>query len=157
MSKSDWLEQVHRFLTLEWAKASAEGHSFNEFSYLRAIGLVEDEQTAKTKAGLVDANKKQLGPRLSDLADMLAVRRASASTMLAKLEKEGLVERRTSRLDARAQHFSLTDDGREAVKQGIALYKKFAGQLLAAVGDHQADILALSAGRAAKRARERVS
>ncbi|WP_417459646.1 MarR family winged helix-turn-helix transcriptional regulator [Kordiimonas sp.] len=149
MSKADWLEQVHRFLTLEWAKAATDGHTFNEFSYLRAIGILEES------ASKAETVTERFGPRLSDLADALAVRRASASTMLTKLEKEGLVERKHSRLDARAQHIKLTPEGRDAVKNGLSLYEKSASHLLAALGDHQADILALSAGRAAKRARQR--
>lgn len=148
MSKADWLEQVHRFLTLEWANAASEGRTFNEFAYLRTIGLLEtDVQRAETET-------ERFGPRLSDLADAMAVRRASASTMLTKLEKEGLVERKHSRLDARTQHIRLTDEGKVAVRDGLKLYERSASQLLAAIGDHQADILALSAGRAAKRAKE---
>lgn len=127
MAASETLERLHRLLNQTWAQEARAGVglSFNEYSYLRQVDALAGAKVSKECSGGGEAD----GPHLTELAQALGVKRASASSMLTKLEKAGLIERFDCRHDARAQHFMVTLDGRAALKKGQAVYAGLASQL----------------------------
>lgn len=127
MSAAQTLEQLHRLLNLLWAAEgkSADGLSYNEFAYLRLIDELNGAGVSKAHAG-----QDHHGPHLTDLAEGLGVKRASASTMLAKLEKLDYIKRLDCQHDARAQHIMLTPEGQQLLQTGAALYEDIASRLL---------------------------
>ena len=79
------------------------GISGAQWGVLRALYRAEQE-------GLV-------GLRLTDLGDRLLVRPPSVTTVVDRLEREGLVARRASATDRRAKHVSLAPAGQELVRR----------------------------------------
>jgi DNA-binding MarR family transcriptional regulator len=63
------------------------------------------------------ARSRPPGPRLSELADHLAVTPPTVSESVAALERKGLLERRSDPADGRAIRLNLTRAGREAADE----------------------------------------
>jgi len=114
---AEQLHLLHRLAHREWNTAARRlGLSFNEFEYLSAVYEEERLQRYEDKHG----------QHLQDIVDALGVTKASASTMIAKLEGRELVERFQCKMDARAQHIVLTDKGRALLKMGFGVYERVA-------------------------------
>lgn len=120
------LEDLHRLINRQWAIDGARlGISHSEFEYLRAIKAHESDRTCQDDHG----------QHLQDVVTALGIKKASASAMVVKLEKRGLVERMPCRFDARAQHILLTGKGREALQSGEEVYRAAADALKSKIGD----------------------
>lgn len=78
------------------------GYSFADLDFLGTLAI--DERTAL---------------RATDLASSLYVSNAVISTRIARLEKDGLLERRRNPADRRAFDLALTPKGRALVEQAI--------------------------------------
>ena len=88
--------------------------SFNEYDYLQAV--------------------KELGnPRLSDLAEMLSVTKPSASNMVNKLQKKGLLRRQPAPNDGRAILISLTDAGKNLMALDDKIFQKLTDKVKTAL------------------------
>ena len=114
---TDLLIRLHRACRLAWAENDA-GLSHSEFDYLDVIHREVERQR------FADDHGRHLG----DIVDGIGVTRASASAMIGKLETRGLVQRFQCRQDARAQHITLTEEGRRRLDAGRALYREVAGR-----------------------------
>lgn len=118
---AEQIHRLHRLAHREWTAAARQlGLSFNEFEYLSAIHEEERLQRYDDKHG----------QHLQDIVEALGVTKASASTMVSKLEGRGLAERFQCKMDARAQHIVLTDQGRALLKMGNAVYERVAHSLV---------------------------
>lgn len=128
MSASLTLERLHRLLSQSWSMETkaGDGLSFNEYCYLRVIGELAGAGVCKDDSA---TGHDGHGPHLTDLAKALGVKRASVSTMLAKLEKQQLIVRLDCQHDARAQHIMVTPDGHKALEAGRAIYDRLANGL----------------------------
>lgn len=131
------LECLQSHLTRYWKenRKQLDGLTLNEFSYLRAIKHLDGGQVAK------DQSDHGHGPHFSDLADLMGVNRASASTMLRKLEKQGLVTFYDCQYDSRAQHIVLTAEGEHTLARGKAVYQQVARDLMGGLGREEAEQL----------------
>ncbi|MCP4318376.1 MAG: MarR family transcriptional regulator [Hyphomicrobiales bacterium] len=122
------LENIHRTIHRQWAVDGARiGLSHSEFEYLRAIKDREAEKICGDNHG----------QHLQDVVAAMGIKKASASAMIVKLEKRGLVERIPCRLDARAQHILLTKKGLELLGVGEKVYEAAAGALRSEFGDRK--------------------
>ena len=85
--------------------------------YNRAVARrVEEPSAAGTWRAL--AALDELGPtRVSDLAEWQRVSQPTMTTLVRRLEQQGLVERRSDPHDGRASLISITDDGREQFRR----------------------------------------
>lgn len=120
------LEALHRHFLQAWMKSGKRvGLSYSEFEYLCAVDAQMEEP------GEGDSH----GQHLTDVVAAMGVQKASASAMVIKLEKRGLVERVPCQYDARAQHILLTEEGEKRLAAGRKLYAGIAKRLRAAVGD----------------------
>jgi DNA-binding MarR family transcriptional regulator len=116
------LENIHRAVNRQWAlDGPRHGLSQSEFEYLRTI----HEGEAVKRCG------DDRGQHLRDVVTAMGIRKASASTMIVKLERRGLVERKPCRMDARAQHIVLTQKGVDFLQLGEKVYEAAAGALRA--------------------------
>lgn len=130
------IELAHRQGHRQWAKAGgALGMTHSEFEYLRAI---KDQEARKT-------DKDDHGQHLQDVVDEMGVRKASASAMVLKLEERGLVVRFPCQFDARAQHIMLTEQGRQLLTSGEAIYEAAANALLGDLSDNDLDTIEFAA------------
>ncbi|WED22439.1 MarR family transcriptional regulator [Vibrio sp. JC009] len=106
MSLKSVLFDFERFLSREWRAYSKEDPmaklSFNEFDYLKVIQL----------------SKEPI--RITDLAKEMMVAKPSASNMIVRLEKKGLVQRTCCAEDARVKRVILT----EKAKNDLSLEEK---------------------------------
>ena len=133
MTLARTLEDLHRLINRQWAQDSARlGISHSEFEYLRAIKSHESDGTCLDEHG----------QHLQDVVAALGIKKASASAMVAKLEKRGLVARIPCRYDARAQHILLTEKGLEALGLGEEIYKAAANTLRSQSGGKGFSMLA---------------
>ncbi|WP_163833624.1 MarR family winged helix-turn-helix transcriptional regulator [Spartinivicinus ruber] len=120
MKLDESLDCFHRYLARLWNQDQRQAElSFNEYEYLTCLAAIE---------GVCDAHQDTMfdGPHLTDLAAKMQVKRASASTMVNKLEKRGLIQRVQCRYDARAQHVLVTKAGMTLVRKEQAIYKDMA-------------------------------
>ncbi len=114
------LQKVHQMCHRAWAKAGRDARvSFSEFEYLCAV---------QEQADLLRYEDKH-GQHLQDIVDALGVTKASASTMISKLEARGWVTRFQCKMDARAQHIVLTGEGQVMLASGQRIYEQIAATL----------------------------
>ncbi|WP_448548068.1 MarR family winged helix-turn-helix transcriptional regulator [Thalassotalea fusca] len=111
MALEDSLIKLQRLITKTWNKhnfASKEHSlSYSEFEYLQCVHVAE---SAEFDPGAVEHDDST---HLSALAAEMQVQKSSASLMVNKLEKRGLIQRVACQYDARAQHILLTENGRK--------------------------------------------
>lgn len=113
MNTEKFIERLHRLAHRQWAKQARQlAVTYSEYEYLCAISDLGGQKT----------DKNNHGQHLQDVIDEMGVKKASASSMVIKLEERGLVERLPCRYDARAQHIMLTEAGRSLLIQGEAVY-----------------------------------
>ncbi|GLO61755.1 MarR family transcriptional regulator [Vibrio sp. MACH09] len=104
MSLQESLIKLERFMSKEWRLLSKVDDplamlSFNEFDYLKVIQYANEPI------------------RITDLAEEMLVAKPSASNMVVRLEKKGLVKRIACPEDARAKRVILT----EKAQRGLLL------------------------------------
>jgi DNA-binding MarR family transcriptional regulator len=75
------------------------------------------------------------GLRLTDLSDRLLIRPPSATGVVDRLERAGLVVRVGSATDLRAKQVALTDKGRKLVERVLDVHGKQIDSVLGAFGD----------------------
>jgi len=119
MSFFDWvsmlnqnLEKIERFASKVWRTQVNEDPicqlSFNEYDYLKVI----------------QASPEPI--RLTDLAVEMQVTKPSATTMVQRLERKGLVERKTSLEDARSKLVVLTHKAELGLEEESKIYQVMA-------------------------------
>ena len=112
------IEELHRVAHREWMRVGAALEvSHSEFEYLRAIKAEEAQ-------GLDTAEPH--GQHLHNIVAAMGVSKASASTMVMKLEKRGLVDRVPCQFDARAQHILVSAKGAALLAAGETIYARAA-------------------------------
>lgn len=109
------LEELDLYFWRKWRDSNAASKkitslSFNEWGYLDFIG----------EHGSI---------KLTQLASGLGVSKASASTMVAKLEKRGFILRRLDEKDARVFHLTLSSAGKKIWHEEVSLYQQTANML----------------------------
>ncbi|EGR2739921.1 MarR family transcriptional regulator [Vibrio parahaemolyticus] len=124
MALEESLIDLERFCARAWrvyAKEEPLSHlSFNEFDYLRVIQVFPE------------------GVRITDLADELQVTKPSASNMVVRLEKKGLVKRIACNEDARAKRVLLTEDVAEKMSLEQIVYKDISDQMMLKLNEQEA-------------------
>jgi len=106
------LEKIERFASKIWRTQVNEDPicqlSFNEYDYLKVI-------------------QASLEPiRLTDLAIEMQVTKPSATTMVQRLERKGLVERKASLEDARSKLVILTQKAEVGLEEESKIYQVMA-------------------------------
>lgn len=121
------LIELERFCAKAWrvyAKEDPLSHlSFNEFDYLRVIQLHPE------------------GVRITDLAEELQVTKPSASNMVVRLEKKGLVRRIACNEDARSKRVLLTEEVIAEMSLEQVVYKDISEQLMRKLDKQEAQQL----------------
>lgn len=109
------LIRLQRILSQTWGKQTQDKQqdalSPSEFEYLYCVHLSESAHVHKAPADDGEAEHDS-SSHMSAIAAELQVQKSSASLMVNKLEKRGLIFRATCRYDARAQHILFTEQGR---------------------------------------------
>ena len=125
MTLENSLIKLQRIISRTWNKRSIENKtnslSYSEFEYLLCVHLAENEEFDPESTEHDDST------HLSALAAEMQVQKSSASIMVNKLEKRGLIYRVTCQYDARAQHILLTENGRKLfIHTQQAVYQELA-------------------------------
>ena len=130
------LEKIERFASKIWRTQSKEDPigqlSFNEYDYLKVI----------------EAAKEPI--RLTDLAEEMQVTKPSATTMVQRLERKGLVERRPSPEDARSKLVVLTAKAETGLEEESKLYQVMANTLESQLSEQEIEQLNLLLNKALK-------
>ena len=135
MKLAQSFDKLQRFLSRQWTAGGRQGEfSYNEYEYLKTVEAAEQEDPD-------DHGNHGEGPHLSDVALEMQVRKASASVMVKKLEKRGLIERVQCRYDARAQHILLTTEGRRLLTKEQAIYERIAASLESHLNEKERQML----------------
>lgn len=115
MSLEKNLMKLERYCSKAWRVHAKEdllyGLSFNEYDYLRSI------------------EEHQQGIRITDLAEEMKVTKPSASNMVARLERKGLVKRISCAEDGRAKRVVLTEQVLEDLSYEQVVYQHIAEQM----------------------------
>ncbi|MCL9773338.1 MarR family winged helix-turn-helix transcriptional regulator [Vibrio methylphosphonaticus] len=123
MSIEESIEKLERLTSRVWRSNSKEdplGHlSFNEYDYLKAI---------QSSAEPI---------RLTDLANELEVSKPSATNMVKRLERKGLVERIACLEDARSKRVRLTEKSRVPLSGEAHIYAIVATKLRAKLDESE--------------------
>lgn len=110
------LIKLQRLLSQTWGNQvqdkQQEVLSASEFEYLHYVHVAESAHVHENPIDDADIEHDS-SSHMSAIAAEMQVQKSSASLMVNKLEKRGLIERVTCRYDARAQHILFTDKGRE--------------------------------------------
>ena len=130
------LEKIERFASKIWRTQSKEDPigqlSFNEYDYLKVI----------------EAAKEPI--RLTDLAEEMQVTKPSATTMVQRLERKGLVERRPSPEDARSKLVVLTAKAGTGLEEESKIYQVMAKTLENQLTEQEIEQLNLLLNKALK-------
>lgn len=79
--------------------------------------------------------------RMGDVAEYLRVPLNTATGIVARLQRGGLVERTPSPDDRRVILVSLSSEGRTLIRQGLAEWKRLADRVVETLSDEQLDLL----------------
>ncbi|WP_132743253.1 MarR family winged helix-turn-helix transcriptional regulator [Vibrio crassostreae] len=130
------LEKIERFASKIWRTQVNEDPicqlSFNEYDYLKVI---------------------QSSPepiRLTDLAIEMRVTKPSATTMVQRLERKGLVERKASLEDARSKLVVLTSKAEVGLEEESKIYQVMAQILESRLSEQESQQLNLLLNKALK-------
>ncbi|MGR5388155.1 MarR family winged helix-turn-helix transcriptional regulator [Vibrio crassostreae] len=130
------LEKIERFASKIWRTQVNEDPicqlSFNEYDYLKVI---------------------QFSPepiRLTDLAIEMQVTKPSATTMVQRLERKGLVERKASLEDARSKLVVLTSKAEVGLEEESKIYQVMAQILESRLSEQESQQLNLLLNKALK-------
>ncbi|ENM5778438.1 MarR family transcriptional regulator [Vibrio mimicus] len=128
------LEKMERFAAKVWRKYGKEDPlaqlSFNEYDYLKVI------------------QSSPQAIRLTDLALALEVSKPSASNMLKKLERRGLVKRVQCEEDARSRLFELTEQAELYLASEARVYQILEQQVAQHLSPEEALMLDMLLGKA---------
>ncbi|MEZ8492628.1 MarR family winged helix-turn-helix transcriptional regulator [Vibrio splendidus] len=130
------LEKIERFASKIWRTQVNEDPicqlSFNEYDYLKVI-------------------QASLEPiRLTDLAIEMQVTKPSATTMVQRLERKGLVERKASLEDARSKLVILTQKAEVGLEEESKIYQFMAQVLESRLSEQESHQLNLLLNKALK-------
>ncbi|MEZ8616160.1 MarR family winged helix-turn-helix transcriptional regulator [Vibrio splendidus] len=130
------LEKIERFASKIWRIQVNEDPicqlSFNEYDYLKVI-------------------QASLEPiRLTDLAIEMQVTKPSATTMVQRLERKGLVERKASLEDARSKLVILTQKAEVGLEEESKIYQVMAQVLESRLSEQESHQLNLLLNKALK-------
>ncbi|WP_228010903.1 MarR family winged helix-turn-helix transcriptional regulator, partial [Vibrio sp. OPT20] len=130
------LEKIERFASKIWRTQVNEDPicqlSFNEYDYLKVI-------------------QASLEPiRLTDLAIEMQVTKPSATTMVQRLERKGLVERKASLEDARSKLVILTQKAEVGLEEESKIYQVMAQVLESRLSEQESHQLNLLLNKALK-------
>ncbi|PJE79505.1 Transcriptional regulator SlyA [invertebrate metagenome] len=113
-------DRIDRHLNKMWRNYKTSEQflkiSFNDYDYLQSIHALNS-------------------PRLSDIAQDIHVSTPSASNMIAKLEKKGLVARHQDPDDRRAIRIQLTQSGQRLMELDLQLFSEFTEQIRNTLSD----------------------
>ncbi|ULN63737.1 MarR family transcriptional regulator [Vibrio gigantis] len=130
------LEKIERFASKVWRTQVNEDPicqlSFNEYDYLKVI----------------QASPEPI--RLTDLAIEMQVTKPSATTMVQRLERKGLVERKASLEDARSKLVVLTSKAELGLEEESKIYQVMAQILESRLSEQESKQLNLLLGKALK-------
>ena len=121
------LEKIERFASKIWRTQVNEDPicqlSFNEYDYLKVI----------------QASPEPI--RLTDLAIEMQVTKPSATTMVQRLERKGLVERQASLEDARSKLVILTKKAEIGLEEESKIYQVMAQTLESRLSEKESQLL----------------
>ncbi|WP_439148366.1 MarR family winged helix-turn-helix transcriptional regulator [Vibrio sp.] len=121
------LEKIERFASKIWRTQVNEDPicqlSFNEYDYLKVI----------------QASPEPI--RLTDLAIEMQVTKPSATTMVQRLERKGLVERQASLEDARSKLVILTKKAEIGLQEESKIYQVMAQTLESRLSEQESQLL----------------
>lgn len=121
------LEKIERFASKIWRTQVNEDPicqlSFNEYDYLKVI----------------QASPEPI--RLTDLAIEMQVTKPSATTMVQRLERKGLVERQASLEDARSKLVILTEKAEIGLQEESKIYQVMAQTLESRLSEQESQLL----------------
>ena len=128
MNLEDSLIKFQRIISRTWDIQTFDGKennlSYSEFEYLLCVHIAENAEIDP------ESDKHDDSTHLSALAAEMQVQKSSASLMVNKLEKRGLIYRATCQYDARVQHILLTEKGRKLfLSIQSSVYKNLAKSL----------------------------
>lgn len=83
----------------------------------------------------------------TEIANLLDISPAAVTVTLQKLEKAGLIERKTSDNDARTKIIRLTDEGKKTVKKTHELFLEVDDTMCGGMTDEELDALCVSLSR----------
>ncbi len=130
------LEKIERFASKVWRTQVNEDPicqlSFNEYDYLKVI----------------QASPEPI--RLTDLAIEMQVTKPSATTMVQRLERKGLVERKASLEDARSKLVVLTNKAELGLEEESKIYQVMAQILESRLSEQESKQLNLLLDKALK-------
>ncbi len=130
------LEKIERFASKIWRTQVNEDPicqlSFNEYDYLKVI----------------QASPEPI--RLTDLAIEMQVTKPSATTMVQRLERKGLVERKASLEDARSKLVVLTSKAEVGLEEESKIYQVMAQILESRLSEQESQQLNLLLNKALK-------
>ena len=130
------LEKIERFASKIWRTQVNEEPicqlSFNEYDYLKVI----------------QASPEPI--RLTDLAIEMQVTKPSATTMVQRLERKGLVERKASLEDARSKLVVLTNKAEVGLEEESKIYQVMAQILKSRLSEQESQQLNLLLNKALK-------
>ncbi|MCG9554058.1 MarR family transcriptional regulator [Vibrio sp. Isolate31] len=130
------LEKIERFASKIWRTQVNEEPicqlSFNEYDYLKVI----------------QASPEPI--RLTDLAIEMQVTKPSATTMVQRLERKGLVERKASLEDARSKLVVLTNKAEVGLEEESKIYQVMAQILESRLSEQESQQLNLLLSKALK-------
>ncbi|NAZ52826.1 MarR family transcriptional regulator [Vibrio toranzoniae] len=130
------LEKIERFASKIWRTQANEDPicqlSYNEYDYLKVI------QTSSEPI------------RLTDLATEMQVTKPSATTMVQRLEKKGLVKRKASLEDARSKLVVLTNKAELSLEEESKIYQVMAQILESRLSEQESKQLNLLLDKALK-------
>lgn len=130
------LEKIERFASKIWRTQVNEDPicqlSFNEYDYLKVI----------------QASPEPI--RLTDLAIEMQVTKPSATTMVQRLERKGLVERKASLEDARSKLVVLTNKAELGLEEEGKIYQVMAQILESRLSEQESKQLNLLLDKALK-------
>lgn len=130
------LEKIERFASKIWRTQVNEDPicqlSFNEYDYLKVI----------------QASPEPI--RLTDLAIEMQVTKPSATTMVQRLERKGLVERKASLEDARSKLVVLTSKAEVGLEEESKIYQVMALILESRLSEQESQQLNLLLNKALK-------
>jgi DNA-binding MarR family transcriptional regulator len=118
----DLAQQWKGLMARHAAVSCALGTALN---HTHGIGVHEFEVLENLAAA--DDGKR----RIQELADAVALSQSALSRLVARLEREGLVERCICDLDRRGVYANLTDAGRERHAQALPTQREVLARLLA--------------------------
>lgn len=90
-------------------------------------------------------SREQVKP--SDLIEFVATTPAAITTLMDRMEKNGLIERERDTSDRRIVWLRLTPKGKEEGKRGLEIRKQFLEQYLGRISSHNQQLLVYLLGK----------